>query len=427
MKINKWSLGSLISLSVLTIAAPIAVNFSVPLNPGQPVEQVVEDMKLPAKTYDKETFSYHEVDPFYGNLQINQTELSETEQLITIAFENDSLIPITLSIQPYTPKEQGKGKGIKTDSTAEKQYIDTVIVDGVHTLEFTTSFTSAWRILSPTGERFDFVNDFYMYSPTYKYQLKGSDGNNSPVNEDIEELEKEYKYFRGYPSINGELDLILDFRNPEIHDNSHIQDNHWTKPQEYFNLWEWGEEITLDLSDPGNYVTIATIDIAEVQEMEEYDPKELDNYESTEYVDVYFNSTFTVSKENPSDTQVINGKDVTFAIEEDGYAYLLIEDVVNLPEDRMIAKKFEYANEGKIIADGVEYTADEAGSVDTNGLWFTTRETSPAPEGFIFHERGDMYWKFNWMNPVQTTLSILGGLWIAQLAWITVEQIKKRD
>lgn len=385
----------MVSASIMGIA-PIITNFVVPQNEGNDVVQEYGERILDVVEYNDETFSYKEYDKFFFKNLIVSQKTNTDSQTIKIEFENEQKMPMTFEVQSYTPYRKGNRKGIKTGTSAPSKIFQTEIQEGKHHFEFDVDFTSAWRVRGE-GKRIDFVNDYDLFSPTYKYQLKRSELNTNKVNNDLYKKKKELNN-EMFPAFSGKLDLIIDFRNPEIHNNEHIKKKEWSKPLEFFDMKKWGANLTIDISAPDNYVEIFTAEVDEIMESTYYDKwvKDLETLESHTY---NFSGIYQ---------QGIPVDNIEFVVEDDGYGYLLIKEIIDVPEDRAVVRKVEKQEDMFLKTENKIYEPVEGGSTNNNGTWFTKRDTDRAPEYFIYHERGKTYYDFHFLNPWQTTLLISG-------------------
>lgn len=403
----------LIGLSALTISAPLIVNFTVPLNSSGNVTQKYSDRELNLYSFDGDFLG--DAYPVFEDYKLSQ-KITNEGTLITFEFTSKEE-PILFSIGEANMHMRVKRRGVSANSSRTPSLITTTKINNRHSLSFNVEYATFVRMDSIYGKMI-FENDYKEYAPDYKYQLKRGEGN---LNKEDYEVAKALSFhgWETFPTFSGNIDLVIDFRNPEVHNNSHISENEWRKPTDFYNLWEWGNEFTFDFFDLDNYVNIEVVDRNDL--LENYrkinNREELISFQSHK---IQTNGVFNITKDKKIDRQ----GNTYFSIDEQGYGKFVIENLINIPEEKVIVNKKESQKNGKMNVNGITFHLNEAGSVDENGDWFATRYQEDSSWYLSNYEKGSIYYDFHFLNPVQTTLMILGIIWVGMLGIIIIFKTK---
>lgn len=402
----------LIGLSALTISAPLVVNFTVPLNSTGNITQKYFDRDLDLFSFDGNFLN----NPYsvFENYKLSQ-KITNKGTLITFEFSSKEE-PILFSVSEANMHARAKKDGVSANSSKTPSFINTTKIGDRHSLSFNVEYATFIRIDSKYGKMI-FQNDYKEYAPDYKYQLKRGEGNTYEEDHEVSKALSSLGW-ETFPTYSGNLDLVIDFRNPEVHDNTHITNGEWNKPKEFYNLWEWGNNFTFDFTDLGNYVDIELVEREDL--LKNY--KNIERREDLNSFETYkkqTNGLFNVTNINPIDI-----KDNTyFSIDEDGYGVFVVKDIINVPENKVVINKKEYQYNSNMDVNDVKFHLNEAGTTNRNGTWFTTRAQEDVSWYLTNYEKGNIYYRFHFLNPVQTTLMILGILWVITLGVVLIVKI----
>lgn len=263
-----------------------------------------------------------------------------------------------------------------------------------------------------------FYTNTNWHAPSYKFNLVRGEGNDNPDRNFLKEHQS-----GAFPTTWGNLDLIIDLREPYIHANRHINKSDFPEKGEYYYSKDW----IIDLENEHKFeFEMEKLPV----EIYIHDVNTLDRIYNNENVfkgkiDSYGNNSMTNNGFLADNVELI--------VENNGYTYMKVKDIITLSEDEFVKNKNDeeafdvYWNVYEDLNGDGFFSQDETrkfymneGTAHTDwGSWVYKRPNNPRPpqEIGLWDENG-YYFDFSTMPPTHISGVVLGAI---SLIWVPIE------
>lgn len=449
-KIIKTIIGTTLVLGTF-VATPIAVNFGIRTEPNKVIveENVEKNLHFEPfytseqSTYIKEIEEISIIQKPFANsvtkasVEIKVTFKAEAPQDVTFR---------TLTHQQFLNVQEERYWQPSQETwlyhTPEWNNEKTIATFSIDTQQY------AWErfLIESTAfevrQDLDFQTESYRHTPGFKYNLEKSKGNNNKNNSDFDWARRETAKYkedtewdpvdRGMPTASGKYDLVIDFREPWIHDNSHIGKGSVLPAGEYYDIRDWLVEPNLDYevtwtTSASFYTDIWMMEtepwINAVREWSNNDHKGVVPFAHLSHNQVDHKNGIYSTKPD-----LTNGESPL--VIENGYISIRTNEIIDVPEGYAAVAKHEYGLSGHELmieqdlnGDGNFTGVDETITLKVHEAsaqmnipgWGEKRFSDSGQPGIINWNAGKSYLYFTKFPPLTIVLMILGFIVLVAL------------